>query len=293
MFRRIKLFVFLELIFLSFSAHTQPVTVIDDAGIQIQLYKPAQRIVSLSPHITELLYAVGAGKTIIAAVDYSNYPLAAKKLPRVGSGYQLDLEAILGLKPDLVVGWQSGNSPAQLDKLKKLGLTVYLSEPKTLQGIAKNLQDLGELSGNKKEARQQVDIFLNGLLELKQLNKKNKKIRVFYQVWEKPLFTVNDKHLISQIISLCGGENIFNGLSALSPQIDIEAVIARNPQIIVAGADKIRENWLNNWKKWASIDAVKNNQLYGIDADLIVRHTPRILQGARTMCESIDKARKK
>ena len=273
-------------------AHSESIAVNDDAGGRVSLSQHAQRVVSLSPHITELLYAVGAAEKIIAAVDYSDFPSAANELPRVGSGYQLDLEAIIGLKPDLIIGWQSGNSLSQLKKLKDLGFNLYLSEPKNLHGIAKNLRDLGVLTGREKIANQQADIFLNGLSDLRKSNSNNSKINVFYQVWEKPLFTVNGQHMISQIIDICGGHNVFENLSVLSPQIDIEAVLAMNPQIIIAGAGKSRENWLENWKKWTSVEAVKRNQLYGINADLIVRHTPRILQGARKMCEHIEKARK-
>ena len=271
---------------------SQVIKVTDDAGVQVELKQPAQRVISLSPHITELLYAAGAKEKIIAAVDYSNFPPEAENLPRVGSGYQLDLEAITGLKADLIVGWESGNNPAQLEQLKKMGFKLYLSEPKNLRGIAKNLRDLGALLGNKTNADQQADDFLAELEKLETENNSRIKPKVFYQVWDKPLFTVNGKHMISRVIELCGGENIFKELTALSPQVDIEAIIARNPQLIIAGLSKERESWLSDWKKWTSIDAVKNNQLYGINADLIVRQTPRILLGAKKMCEQIAQARK-
>jgi iron complex transport system substrate-binding protein len=277
--------------FMPLFASAQAIKVTDDAGVKIELKQPAQRVISLSPHITELLYAAGANEKIIAAVDYSNYPREAESLPRVGSGYQLDLEAITGLKPDLIVGWKSGNNPAQLEQLKKMGFKLYLSEPKNLRGIAKNLRDLGALLENKVNADQQADDFLAELEKLETENNSKIKPKVFYQVWDKPLFTVNGKHMISRVIELCGGENIFKELTTLSPQVDIESIIARNPQLIIAGLSKERENWLNDWKKWTSIDAVKNNQLYCIDADLIVRQTPRILLGARKMCEQIAQAR--
>ncbi len=280
------------LLLLPLCAPVKAIEVIDDAGVQIELKQPAQRVISLSPHITELLYAAGAKEKIIAAVDFSNYPPEAKSLPRVGSGYQLDLEAIIGLKADLIVGWKSGNNPAQLEQLKKMGFKLYLSEPKDLRGIAKNLRDLGALLGNKTNAAQQASTFLAQLEKLEKENNSNIKLKVFYQVWDKPLFTVNGKHMISRVIELCGGENVFKALTTLSPQVDIEAVIAKNPQLIIAGLSKERENWLTDWKKWTSIDAVKNNQLYGINADLIVRQTPRILLGARKMCQQIAQARK-
>lgn len=286
----VKHILFLCLLLTSQFVKATPIKVFDDTLQAVELSQPAQRVISLSPHVTELLYEAGANTQIIAAVEYSNYPEAAKRLPRVGSGYKLDIEAILGLKPDLVIGWKSGNQQAQLEQLKKLGLTIYLSEPKTLEDIAENLRDIGSLTGKEKTANKKADDFLKGIERLKQSNKSNKKVRVFYQVWQQPLFTINGNHIISHIIELCGGENVFAELSVVSPQIDRESVISRNPDVIVAGVGDGREGWLGNWKKWGSINAVKNNQLYGIDADLIVRHTPRILQGASLMCDALLKA---
>ena len=287
---RIKSAFFLCLFLLSPFINAAPVEVIDDTLRAVKLNQPAQRIISLSPHVTELLYEAGAGARIVAAVEYSDYPAAAKALPRVGSGYKLDIEAILGLKPDLIIGWKSGNQQAQIEQLKKLGLTIYLSEPKTLGDIAENLRDIGALTGEEKTADKKAGDFLKGIERLKQSSKLNKKVRVFYQVWQQPLFTINGDHIISHIIELCGGENVFAELSVVSPQIDRESVISRNPDVIVAGIGKGREDWLDNWKKWQSINAVKNQQIYGVDADLIVRHTPRILQGAKLMCDALLKA---
>ena len=263
----------------------------DDAGRLLELSQAAQRVISLSPHITELVYAVGGAEKIIAGVDFSNFPEQAKALPRVGSGYQLDIESIVSLKPDLIIAWRSGNSRAQLEKLEKLGFTVYYSEPKTLADIAENIRDIGKLLGEQLQANQQADEFMQGIERLKQKNKHNKKVTVFYQVWHQPLFTINRKHIISHVIELCGGINIFSELNTISPQVSIESVISRNPEVIVAGIGDGRNEWLPAWNKWPLIKAVKNKQVYGIDADLIVRHTPRILQGAELMCEYLQQVR--
>jgi len=281
----------LLLLFVSPLHGAQSIKVIDDAGVVVELKHSAKRVVSLSPHITELLYAVGGEGKIIAAVDYSNYPDKAKKLPRVGSGYQLDLESIVGLKPDLIVGWQSGNNLVQLQQLKNMGFTVYLSEPKGLEGIAENLLDLGLLLGESERSKNKAELFLNGINRLTKKNRHSKKVTVFYQVWQQPLFTINGDHIISHIIEICGGKNIFKELEVLSPQVDIESVIVKNPDVIIAGVGGDRKDWLSNWHKWDSIEAVKNKQLYGIEADLIVRHTLRILQGAEMMCDILQKTR--
>ncbi|MCW8934723.1 MAG: cobalamin-binding protein [Gammaproteobacteria bacterium] len=277
--------------FSAFISSAEPIRVMDDAGLLVELSQPARRVISLSPHITELLYSVGAGETILAAVDFSNYPEQAKNLPRIGSGYQLDVEAIINLQPDLIVGWQSGNNQAQLQQLKNLGFNLYLSEPKSLIDIAENLIDLGMLLGNRELAKKQSNKFKSELESLKLRYKDSEKVRVFYQVWQSPLFTINKQHIISSIIEMCGGDNIFKDLSILSPQVDIESVIERNPDVIVAGIGDSRDDWLSSWSTWKSINAVKNSQLYGIDADLIVRHTLRILQGAELMCQALQGAR--
>ena len=269
------------------------ITVIDDSGYTLTMEAPAKRIISLAPHTTELIYAAGADQQVIAAVDFSNYPEKAKDLPRVGSGYLLDIEAIIGYKPDLIIGWGSGNQQAQLEKLKILGLSVYLSEPKTLEDIAENLRDLGLLLGESEQANIRANEFLSGINNLKKKHQHDKKVSVFYQVWNMPLFTVNGEHLISKVIDLCGGDNVFKSVQALSPQIDIESVLEKNPDVIVAGMAEGRGDWLNAWNKWPRLNAVKNEHVYAINADLIVRHTPRILQGARKMCDILDKVRNK
>ena len=267
------------------------IKITDDAGRLVELAQPAQRVISLSPHVTELIYAVGGDEKIIAAVDFSNYPVKAKDLPRVGSGYQLDIEAIVALKPDLIIAWRSGNSREQLEQLENLGLKVYYSEPEILDDIAKNLRDIGKLLASQSIANKKADYFLQGIKELRNRYKNTKKVSVFYQVWNQPLFTVNRDHVISHIIELCGGINIYSELNYLSPQVSVESVIVRNPDVIIAGIGDGRSEWIPAWKKWSVINAVKNNQVYGIDADLIVRNTSRILQGAELMCKYLQQAR--
>jgi len=275
------------------SSKTDFITVVDDAGRSIELAQPARRVISLSPHITELIYAAGGDEKIIAAVDFSNYPQQAKVLPRVGSGYQLDVEAIVALKPDLIIAWRSGNSRGQLEQLENLGFKVYYSEPEKLVDIAENLRDFGKLLASSPIANKKADKFLLGIEQLKDKYKNVKKVNVFYQVWNQPIFTINRQHIISHIIELCGGENIFKELNVISPQVDIESVIRRNPDVIIAGIGEGRTDWLSEWLRWPNIKAVREHQVYGINADLIVRHTPRILQGAEMMCGYLQQARNK
>lgn len=284
------IFPLLIVLFFALPAHAE-ITVVDDVGRTITLAQPAKRIISLSPHVTELLYAAGAGQNMVAAVSFSDYPPVAQQLPRIGSNDKFDMEMILSLKPDLLVAWQSGNPKPQIQELIRLGFNVYISEPREFEDIAKDVKQLGKLLGTQTIADPAADNYLAKLQTLRQQYVGRAPVRVFYQVWNNPLFTVNGEHLISKVINLCGGVNVFSDLAILSPQISIESVIAKNPDVIIYGAHETREDWSLAWRKWKYIKAVANNHLFGIHADLIVRHTPRVLQGATQMCEYLDRVR--
>lgn len=261
------------------------ITVQDDTGHSVTLSQPATRIVSLAPHVTEQLFAIGAGEKIVGAVDYSDYPEQAKAIPRVGGYSRLDLERILAMQPDLVVGWQSGNDVRAIERLQALGLTVYLSEPRRLQDIADGMARLGKLVGEAEMAQQQAEAFRQRLDALRQQNRDGKKRTLFYQIWNRPLMTVSDQHLINDVITLCGGRNIFADLEALTPTVSLEAVLVADPEVIVAsGMGKARPEWLDDWRAWPQLQAVKAGRLHVIDPNLIQRATPRLLLGAEHMC---------
>ncbi len=282
--------IFSGLAFALFSLSLHALEVEDDSGKRIVLTAPAQRIISLAPHVTEQLFAIGAGAQVVGAVDYSDYPEAAKLIPRVGGYSRLDLEQILALQPDLIVGWQSGNNTQQLQRLETLGFTVYRSEPRRLDHIAEGMLKLGVLTGVQEQANQQATNFRNKVDTLRR-SAQGKSIRsVFYQIWNRPLMTVNGEHLINDVISLCGGRNIFAGLPALTPKLSEEAVIAADPDIIIAsGMGRERPEWLDDWRKWPQLQAVKGEQLYVINPSIIQRATPRLLQGAEVMCGMIQR----
>lgn len=261
------------------------VTVQDDTGRNVRIPQAATRIVSLAPHLTEQLFAIGAGEKIVGAVDYSDYPEAAKAIPRVGGYSRLDLERILVLKPDLVVAWQSGNDARAVERLQDLGLTVYVSEPRHLPDIADSMVRLGTLAGVPEKGRQQAEAFRQHLDALRHQFQGEIKRTVFYQIWNQPLMTVSGRHLINDVITLCGGRNIFADLEVLTPNVSLEAVLAANPEVIIAsGMGKERPEWLNEWKRWPHLSAVKNSRLFVIDPNIIQRATPRLLLGAEKMC---------
>lgn len=268
------------------------VSVVDDLGNRIQLDKPAQRIVSLAPHVTEMLFAAGAGEQVIAGVSHSDYPEAAKHIPQIGTYTNINLELLIGLKPDLVVGWQSGNGPSQIDRLKELGMPLYITNPERPEDIATNIRKLGVLSGHIEDASRAGNEFIAELTRLRKRYSHQPKITVFYQAWNTPLVTLNGEHLISHLIDLCGGSNIFEDLPALAPNVSIEAVLALDPQAIIAsGMGDERPDWLDMWLAWPNLSAVKNKHLFFIPPDIVQRHSPRVLTGTRLLCEQLEQAR--
>ncbi len=266
--------------------------VTDDSGREIRLKAPARRIVTLAPHATEILYAAGAGERLVGTVEFSDYPPAAKKVPRVGSYERLDLEAISALKPDLVIAWETGNPAGQVEKLRALGLTVYASQPNRMEDIAAQLERFGQLAGSEAAAGVAAGQFRRRLENLRRGNAQKAPVRVFYQIWTAPLMTVGGPQIISDAIRLCGGENVFGHLSQMSPTVSVEAVLQANPEAIVAtGMGDARPEWLNDWNKWTRMTAVKRGNLFHINPDILQRHTPRILDGAEQLCADLDIAR--
>jgi iron complex transport system substrate-binding protein len=264
----------------------------DDAGQTVTLKAPARRIVALAPHLAESLYAAGAGDRLIGTVDYSDYPPEAKKVPRVGGYSRIDLEAVAGLKPDLVIAWQTGNNMTQVDRLKALGLPVYVFQPNHMDEVATQLERLGQLAGTEAVAKPAADRFRQRLAALRTANANKPKVRVFYQIWKTPLMTVGGPQIISDAIHLCGGENVFGQFSQMAPTVSVESVLEADPEAIIAtGMGDARPDWLNDWEKWPRLTAVKRGNLFHINPDVMQRHTPRILDGTTQLCAHLDKAR--
>ncbi len=278
----------------STGAYAGSIRVTDATGADVILESPARRIVSLAPHITENLFAAGAGKFLVGVVEYSDHPIAARSITRVGAYNNFDLELIFSLQPDLVIGWREGNQKQQVERLQALGLKVYIDGSEDIPDIAESLVNFGILTGNESSANLAAAKFNEQLRHITEQNASSKKMKVFYQTWNKPLITVNNEQLIGRVIAICGGDNVFGKLDSLSPKVSVESVIQHNPQVIVtSGMGLARPEWLDDWRTWPFIDAVKYNNLFFIPPDIIQRHTPRILEGAKLLCEQLASARTK
>lgn len=281
LFSFVVLFVFLNGAFASVSTH-------DNLGNLVQLKKPATRIISLAPDLTEMLFAIGAGSHIVGASIFSNYPAQAKKIPIISNSSELNLEAIVALKPDLIIAWQGGNPSRQLEKLKQLEIPVFIFSPRIIRDIPDTMMALGILTGKEKRASHVAKLFRQQLTFLKKHYAAQKRIAVFYEIWQKPLFTIGGSSLISQAIDLCGGRNVFATSVGFAPQVNIEAVLAANPDVIIGGYDDLTNyRWQADWLRWPQLSAVKNHRIYAIDPNLLQRFGPRFIQGMQQLCRDL------
>jgi len=266
------------------------ISVKDDAGATVTVAKPAQRVISLAPHVTELLFAAGGGSHVVGVVSYSDFPAEAKKIPEIGSNREVDLERIMAMKPDLIVVWRHGSSERQIDMLQKLGVPMFYSEPQKLEDIADNVQKLGQLMGLDAVAGPEAASLRSQIANLRSRYAKRPVVRSFYQVWDKPLYTLNGRHIVSDALRLCGGENIFDKLPVTAPVVSVEAVLQENPEAIFATAEK-NYGGVSLWKPYGTLTAVRNNNLFTIDGNLLNRSGPRMIAGAAQLCEKLELAR--
>jgi iron complex transport system substrate-binding protein len=264
------------------------ISVRDFQGREVNLAQPAQRIVALSPHIVENTFSAGAGDKLVGVVSYSDYPEQARHIERIGNFQSWSLEALIALQPDLVLLWGSGNGIDTLSTFERLGIPVFVSEPRQLKDIPYAIRAIGQLAGTSATSEVEAARIEQALAGLQQKFQREHSVSVFYQIWNEPLQTVNGQHLISQMIELCGGHNVFADAVTLAPRINIESVLGRDPDVIVAsGMDTARPEWLDHWRGYTSLKAVRNNALFFIPPDHVQRPTARIVLGARELCDKL------
>jgi iron complex transport system substrate-binding protein len=266
----------------------------DSLGDKVVLKKPARRIISLAPNLTEIVYAVGAGKRLVGVSKYSDYPQAAKKIPVVATYNDINIERIISLKPDLVLAWQGGNPITQLNNLRKLGIPVYVSSFANVTDVAKNIAIIGRLTGTAVNAKNVAKTFMQTYTKLQRKYSHKQPITVFYELSLQPLMTLNARSLVGQVIKLCGGENIFAKMSILVPHVNLANVLQANPQVIfISGQMQDDADILRQWQEYRQLRAVKNKYIFTINPDLLERYGPRILQGAQQVCTYLDSVRQK
>jgi len=270
------------------------VSAVDSEGRRVELEQPARRIVSLAPHVTEQLFAAGAGGKLVAVSEYSDYPKEAARLPQVASSAGVDLERLLALQPDLVVAWRLEATAASLARLEALGMPVFYSEPRRLAQIPDSIEALGELAGTGTTARALAASLREQLKRLEAQYGAKRAVSVFYQISERPLMTLGGRQFVSDAIELCGGRNIFADSALMAPQVNIEAVLAANPEaIITARPDPSDRSWQAFWRGFAGLRAVRSGNLYAVPMNEMHRHGPRAVGATALLCRHIDEARLK
>jgi len=280
----------LPLVLTAVAVPVSAITVLDDSGVQLQLDKPAQRVISLSPHLTELMYAIGAGDRLVGSVRGSDFPVEAAAIPEIGDASGLDFERVLQARPDFVLAWGSGNRSVDIARLRMLGLRVLVLEPRRLEDIARHLRLLGDLTGLDGHAQAVALEFERRIDALAIRYAGRVPVRVLIEIWHRPLFTVNGDHIISKVLGLCAAQNIFADLPRLAGEVSIEQVLLLDPDVIVVGSEA-EDAGVQNWSEFSYVKAVRSGNVFTVSADLITRQTPRIVDAAERMCAGVDKAR--
>jgi iron complex transport system substrate-binding protein len=230
---------------------------------------------------------------VAGVMNYSDYPEAAKRLPLVGSDAQIDMERVLALRPDLLVVWKTGNTARQLEQLKSLGIPIFYSDPHKLDEVATSLTRLGQLMDTGALAQSAAQDYRQKIARLSSTYARRPTVRVFYQIWEKPIFTLNGDHIASDAMRVCGGRNVFAALKVPAPTVSTEAVLQANPEAIVGGEKHDAESGINIWKQYKGMEAVRRGNLFMLDSELLVRATPRIADGVAVLCETLETARRR
>lgn len=263
----------------------------DDRGLPVRLAAPASRIVTLAPHLAEIAFAAGAGERLVGVARFSDYPPAARKLPQIGDAARVDLERILALKPDLILAWKTGNQSGDIERLGELGLRVFVTEPQRLHDIPRLLRAVGTLAGTMNVAEYAAAAFEHEIKTLRAQHSARAPVRVFYEIWHKPLLTVNGNHMISDVIGVCGGVNVFADAPLITPSVSLESVLVARPDVILGGSSAVAPSeFVAQWRAY-EVEGLKTVPVFYVAPDEIQRQTPRIAQGARTICEALEKVR--
>lgn len=255
----------------------------DDLGNILKVGMPVDRIISLAPHLTEILFALGAGDRVVGTVRYSDYPEAARSVPRFGDAFNVSVESVVAARPDIVFAWSTGGSSRSIDRIRSLGIPVYMNEPGGIAQLLEGIERIGLVIGETDAALTMTARFRQ---RLKEIGSKSRHTRVFFQISDQSLYTVNGEHLIGHAIRHCGGINVFEDIQPSVPQVSKEAVLAAKPDLVlITQLPGARESdWFEQWRNYPDVIRV----VEGIDPNLISRAGPRLLQGIEQVCRLIE-----
>jgi ABC-type Fe3+-hydroxamate transport system substrate-binding protein len=264
----------------------------DDRGVMVRLPVPALRIVSLAPHVTEILFAAGAGAQVVGVSAHSDYPPAARMLPVVAGFADLDPERVLALRPDLVAGWISGSRERAIERIAETGVPIYLTEPRRAADVERALANLGLLTGHERQGREAAARLHARIEELRARHADRLPVKVLVQLAVRPILSLGSRHFFGELLEICGGRNIAGDTVAPTPVLDPERVLASAPEIILFSSrpplpDEVRRYW----DRYPSLPAVRAGNLRELDDDLVFRPGPRLAEGAAQVCELLERAR--
>jgi iron complex transport system substrate-binding protein len=271
------------------AADTRALQASDDRGVTISLGQPVERIVTLAPHLAEIAFAAGAGAKLAGVSGFSRHPAEAERLPVVASHGRVDIERLIALRPDLVLAWQSGNSPLQIDRLERIGIRVFVTEARALADIPRIVRVVGALAGSVEVAETRARQFENEIADLRKRYAGERRVAVFLEIWHVPLLTVNGGHLISDALRLCGGRNVFAATKTLTPLVSREQILDARPEAIVTSG--FGSEALQAWRGLELVPAVRNRRIYPIDPDGLHAQGPHVLEGVRALCGRLELAR--
>jgi iron complex transport system substrate-binding protein len=278
--------------FLAYALPVFPAQLRDDRGVAVVVPAGPVRIIALAPSLAEIAYAAGAGAKLVAAVRFTDYPEAASRLSQVGDASRLDIERILALQPDLLLAWKSGNPAGDLRRLEALGLPVFVAEPSRLADVARLIRTVGTLAGTEAVAEEAAAAFERELARLRSQYGARPEVRVFYEIWHRPLLTINGRHIISDVIALCGGRNVFADAPVLTPSVSHEAVLGARPDVVLGGSSATSlEALVSEWVS-APIASLRALPVRYVPPDVIQRQTPRIVEGAKVVCAHLEEVRR-
>jgi iron complex transport system substrate-binding protein len=271
------------------AASNANISVTDDFQHNVTVHTPPLRIVTLAPGATAMLFAAGAASQLVATIEYSGQPASEAKLPKIGSADAIDMERLIALRPDVVVVWPDGNNPAQIATIERLGISVYRQEAITLDSIPQSLRRLGKLTGTSGVAERQAGALEAKLAGLRRdYANSSHPPTVLLEVWDRPLYTVGRGELMSDALGVCGARNAFADLPARAPAIGIEAVLTRDPDIIIAAAPPGKgAAWLAEWRRYPSLRAVRTGHLLAFEDQRLIGLGPDVIDATAAMCGQI------